>query len=183
MSEEKKADEAKKDKADKADDEKPAGVPKKSSAAAGMLKVLIPALLAAGASYGGTRYAKAQNAIVVVKEKEEAEGHGKKHEEAPGPTLTLDPFLLSVFDANKKAHPMKLSVAVEFSAKAGGHDDPKVFQPRIRDSVLTHLRKMTYEEISDPTHFAGIRKELLEECKEVGAEHAEKVLVTDFVIQ
>lgn len=165
----------------KTDDEKPAGVPKKGGVG-GILKVLIPALLAAGASYGGTRYAKAQNAIVVVKEKEEAE-HGKKHEEAPGPTLTLDPFLLSVFDAQRKAHPMKLSVAVEFNAKAAAHDDPKSFMPRIRDAVLTYLRTMSYEEVSDREHFQKMRVELLAHCKEVGAEHAEKVLITDFVIQ
>jgi flagellar basal body-associated protein FliL len=176
--EEKKPEETK-----SADDEKPAGVPKKGGAVGGILTVLIPALLAAGASYGGTRYAKAQNAIVVVKEKEEAE-HGKKHhEEAPGPTLALEPFLLSVFDAQHKPHPMKLTVAVEFSAKAAAHDDPKAFMPRIRDAVLTYLRTMSYEQVTDPQHFSKIRVELLAHCKEVGAEHAEKVLVTDFVIQ
>jgi flagellar basal body-associated protein FliL len=157
--------------------------PKKPSAVGGILKILVPALLAAGASYGGTRYAKAQNAIVVVKEKEAAEGHGKRHDEPPGPTLALEPFLLSVFDAQHKPHPMKLTVAVEFDAKAAGHDDPKLFMPRIRDAVLTYLRAMTYEEVTDASHFQKIRVELLAHCKEVGAEHAEKVLITDFVIQ
>ena len=165
----------------KSDEAAPA--PKKGGGAGGLFKVLIPALLAAAASYGGTRYAKAQNAIVVVKEKEDAE-HGKKHhEEAPGPTLSLEPFLLSVFDAQHKPHPMKLTVAVEFAAKAAGHEDPKVFMPRIRDAVLTYLRGMTYEEVTDAANFQKIRVELLAHCKEVGAEQAGKVLITDFVIQ
>lgn len=179
--EEKKPDEKEKK---KDEDTMAAGVPKKGGGAGGFFKILIPALLAAGASYGGTRYAKAQNAIVVVKEKEEAEHGKKRHEEAPGPTLSLEPFLLSVFDAQHKPHPMKLTVAVEFNAKAaGGHDDPKLFMPRIRDAVLSYLRSMTYEQVTDPQHFSKIRVELLAHCKEVGAEQAEKILVTDFVIQ
>jgi flagellar basal body-associated protein FliL len=183
------SDEKKKDgdgDAKKADSAGPAAVLKKPSAIGGILRIMIPALLAAGASYGGTRYAKAQNAIIVIHDKEEAEGGGKHHEaHPPGPTLSLEPFLLSVFDTNKKPHPMKLTVAVEFDAKAaGGHDaDPKIFMPRIRDVVLTHLRGMTYEDVADPAHFDKIRKELLEQCKEVGAESATMVLVTDFVIQ
>lgn len=179
MSEEKKSDSTK-----PAEEATPAPPPKKPSAIGGLLKILIPAVLAAGASYAGTRYAKAQNAIVVIKEKEEAEGHGKKEaHQPPGPTISLEPFLLSVFDVQKKPHPMKMTVAVEFDAKAAAHEDPKAFMPRIRDTVLTHLRKMTYEDVSDPAHYDKLRKELLEQCHEVGAESAKKVLITDFVIQ
>ena len=183
--------EEKKPEETKAED-KAADAPKKGGGGAvgNILKIVIPAILAAGASYGGTRYAKAQNAIAVIKEKEEAE-HGKKHhEEPPGPTLTLEPFLLSVMDAQHKSHPMKMSVAVEFKAAGGGGGEhggggaePKTFMPRIRDAVLTYLRSMTYEEISEPTHQQKIRVELLAHCKEAGVEQAEKILITDFVIQ
>lgn len=174
--EEKKPDEAK-------DEDKPAGVPQKGGMVGTIVKILIPAVLAAGASYAGTRYAKAQNAIVVVKEKEEAE-HGKHHDDAPGPTLTLEPFLASVFDAQRKSHPMKVSLAVEFSAKAAeGHSEPKAYTPRVRDAILTYLRGMTYEEMTDPAHLQKMRVELLAHIKESGAEEAKKVLVTDFVIQ
>lgn len=180
MSEEKKADSTKPEEPKAA----PAPALKKPSAIGGIFKVIIPALLAAGAAYGGTRYAKAQNAIVVIKEKEEADGHGKKDaHQPPGPTVSLEPFLLSVFDAQKKPHPMKMTIAVEFDAKAAAHEDPKAFMPRIRDSVLTHLRKTSYEDISDPAHYDKLRKELLEQCHEIGAESARKVLITDFVIQ
>lgn len=181
------SEEKKKEEGDAKAEEKPAA-PKGPSAVGGILKILIPAILAAGASYGGTRYAKAQNAIVVIKEKEESEH--KKVDGPPGPTLSLEPFLLSVMDAQKKPHPMKLTVAVEFSEKAGGGGgehggggDVKVYMPRIRDVVLTFLRSMSYEQITDPSHFDTMRKELLEKCKDVGAEGATKVLVTDFVIQ
>jgi len=183
--------EEKKPEETKTEGAKPADAPKKSGGGAlgNILKIVIPAILAAGASYGGTRYAKAQNAIVIVKEKEEAE-HGKKHhEDPPGPTLTLEPFLLSVIDSQHKSHPMKMSVAVEFKAAGGGGEhggggaEPKTFMPRIRDAVLTYLRGMSYEEISEPTHLQKIRVELLAHCKEAGVEQAEKILITDFVIQ
>ena len=82
-----------------------------------------------------------------------------------------------------------MSVAVEFKAAGGGGEhggggaEPKTFMPRIRDAVLTYLRGMSYEEISEPTHLQKIRVELLAHCKEAGVEQAEKILITDFVIQ
>jgi flagellar basal body-associated protein FliL len=157
-----------------------AGVPvKKPSALGGLLRTLLPALLAAGAAYGGTRIALARGPM--------AGAHGSSEHEPPkvdvkppGLTVSLEPFLVTVFDANRKAHAMKMTLAVEFDAHA--KDEPKTFIPRIRDAILAHLRTLSHEQVTDPTQVEKLRTELVAKCKAVGA-GAEHVLVTDFVVQ
>lgn len=162
---------------------------KKPSAIMGILKVVVTAVLAAGASFGGSlKGASAHPAPTVVcaggghGEGDEHGGGGGKHEAAPpGPTLPLDAFLLTVYDAARKPHPMKLSLAIEFDAHT--KEDLKNFVPRIRDAVLGFLRTVTYEQMTDPTTVDKIRADLLERCKAAGAGGAQRVLVTDFVVQ
>lgn len=156
-----------------------AEAPKKPSALGGILKVVIPAIFAAGAAYGGTRFAAAKApAAAPPPEHAAAAVH---HPRPPGPTLPLDPFLVTLFDANKKAHPMKMTIAVEFDGQ--GHEDLKTFTPRIRDAVLTYLRSLTHEQAVDPGHVEKMRNDLVEKCQKAGAAGAEKILVTDFVVQ
>jgi flagellar basal body-associated protein FliL len=155
-------------------------VPMKPSPIAGLLRILFPAILAAGAAYGGTRVAAARTPPAAG-----AGGHGEAHHAVevhpPGPTLPLDPFLVTIFDANKKAHPMKMSLAVEFDSHT--KEDLKTFIPRVRDAILAHLRTLSHEQVTDPGHVEKMRAELLEKCKAAGATGAERVLVTDFVVQ
>lgn len=158
---------------------KPAEAPeKKKSGAGGIIALIIPAILSAGAAYGGTRAAVGKGG-----------GGGGGHEEAkpevhvkaPGPTQNLEPFLLTLKDEAGKAHPMKMTIAIEFDASL--HEEPKNLIPRLRDAILSFLRTLTYEQISDQEHFEKIRTEMLEKCRHAGAPLAERILVTDFVIQ
>ena len=151
--------------------------PKKGSAAGGLLRILIPAVLAAGAAYGGSRAAAARTPAPAAAP--EASHHAQS--KPPGPTLPLDPFLVTIFDASKKPHPMKMSIAVEFDPHTTV--DLETFVPRIRDAVLMYLRTLTFEQVTDPTHVEKVRAELIERCRSAGASGAEKILVTDFVVQ
>lgn len=154
----------------------PAAAPSKPSFIGSVLRILIPAALAAGAAYGGSRSASAHAAAP-------SDHHEPRHEvKPPGPTQSLEAFLVTVPDANKKSHAMKVTIAVEFDALAK-EDAIKAFIPRMRDAMLAHLRALTYEEATDGAHLEKLRTELLERCRAVGASSAEKVLVTDFVVQ
>ena len=144
----------------------------------GFLKILLPAALAAAAAYGGTRAAGAQNNkggggdgphIVVVAPR------------PPGPTLPLEPFLVTLFDTNKRAHPMKMTIAVEFDPHT--KEELKNFTPRVRDAVLAHVRTLAYENVTDAAQVEKLRAVLLEKCRHAGAATAERILVTDFVVQ
>ncbi len=153
-------------------------VPKKPSAVGGMMKLLIPAILAAGASYGGARAAAAHGPPAPVQQ--EAVHHADAP--APGPTVALEPFLITINDSRGKGHVMKVTVAVEFDHLAK-EDALKPFAPRIRDAILTYLRALTYEEAGDGARMEKLRSDMLERCAKVGASSAVRVLVTDFVLQ
>lgn len=162
----------------------------KGGAVGGILKIIIPAILAAGAAYGGTRAAAAHASMPAAEHGEE-----KKHVELrpPGPTLPLDPFLVTLIDAKGKTHPMKLTLAVEFESdpnkKKGGEeggnesDEFKGFVPRIRDSILGMLRNLSFEEAVDTSRTDKFREEILDKVQKSGAKSAEKILVTDMVVQ
>jgi flagellar basal body-associated protein FliL len=157
----------------------PAAKPKGGGAVAMILGMILPAILAGVGSFGAVRVAAAHP----------PPGHGEHgeasaHPEAkpPGATVALDPFLVSITDAKQRAHPMKLSVAVEFGPLVK-EDSLKPFVPRIRDAILSHMRTLAFEDAVDAQHSDKLRDDLLEACKKAGAIGAERVLITDLVSQ
>jgi len=150
----------------------------KPSKIGGILMIVLPALFAGGAAFGGTRAAAGHAPAAAA-----APAHGSEEgaHHAPGPTVALDPFLLTMQDAKGKSHPMKMTIAIEFNPLS--HEDYKPYVPRLRDALLVHVRGMSYEKLADHSQFDKLRSELLESCKKAGAPGAEKVLITDFVIQ
>ena len=169
----------------------PAAAPPKASAIGGIVKLIIPALLAAGAAYGGTRAAAAHTTVVVQAAAKEDESPRHREPKPPGPTVALDPFLVTITDAKGKGHVMKMTIAIEFEKpeKGGGgeegkeNDVLKPFAPRIRDAILSYVRSMSFEDASDGNHMEKVRTEMLERCHGAGAADAVRVLVTDFVLQ
>jgi flagellar basal body-associated protein FliL len=143
----------------------------------GLMGMLLPAVLAAGAAFGGAKLAGAQHAAPPTEHAQASK--------PPGPTLALEPFLLSIADANKKAHPMKVTIAIEFESgsKDEKEDAMKALTPRIRDATLAYLRTQTYETAIDPVGGDKMRSELLERLRSSGAPTAEHVLITDLVLQ
>jgi flagellar basal body-associated protein FliL len=159
--------------------------PAKKGGGPGVLMLIMPAVLAGGAAFGAVKFGAAHAAAPPP----QAEQHHHASLPPPGPTLALEPFVVVTLDSSKKTHPMKVSLAVEFEAnpkesKEEGKDDSlKGFIPRIRDATLSYLRLMTYEDALDSNHSDKMRSELLEKVRAAGAMGAERVLVTDLVVQ
>lgn len=147
--------------------------PSRKGGLGGILGVVLPAIFAAGAAFGGAKLASGAQ-------------HATKVEHAPpakpGPTLPLDPFLVNTLDAQKGAHAMKMTLAIEFDEHTKD-ESLKPLVPRLRDAVLTYLRTMSYEDAADPARSEKTRSELLERIQKAGAGSAQKVLVTDLVVQ
>ena len=82
---------------------------KKGGSAALIIGILVPALASAGAAFGAVKITnkgpQKEHIVEVVVHKEM---------KPTGPTLNLEPFLVNVPDEKKKAHPFKLTIAVEF---------------------------------------------------------------------
>src|SRR5258708_2493488 len=155
--------------------EKQASPPPPRGGGPNLLAMVLPAIFAAGAAFGGVKLAGGHH---------ETAAAAPEHVEnvpPPGPTLALEPFLLSVADANKKVHPMKVTIAIEFDAKEK-EEVLKGLTPRVRDSLLGYLRTVTYEEAIDAAGGDKIRNEMLEHLRS-GAPTAQHVLITDLVIQ
>jgi flagellar basal body-associated protein FliL len=152
--------------------EKPAA-PKAPTA---LLGLILPALIAGAAAFGGAKLSAARAAAAPPAE------HASVAAPPPGPTVSLEPFVLLTPDTSRKMHAMKVSLAVEFDEKAK-EDTLKAFTPRIRDAVLGYLRVLTYEDATDGPKSEKVRAELLEKIRAVGAVGATRVLITDLVVQ
>lgn len=156
----------------------PAATPAAAPPAKGGLNPIVLAvvvLAAGGAAFGGAKFAVAH----ASPEPKEIIKHEAK---PPGPTLTLEPFLVTVLDAQKKQHPMKVTLAVEFdhSMKAEALKDET---PRVRDACLRHLRTVTYEDAVDIEKSNKLRDDLAESLDKAGVYEVERVLITDYVVQ
>jgi flagellar basal body-associated protein FliL len=151
----------------------------KSGGGPSIVGMVLPAVFAAAAAFGGAKVAGSHHGAAT------AETAATEAVKPPGPTLDLEPFLLTVADANKKGHPMKVTIAIEFSEAPKGKEEDglKVLTPRIRDATLGYLRQLTYESAIDPTATNKLREDLLEHLKTSGVPAAEHVLITDLVIQ
>jgi flagellar basal body-associated protein FliL len=88
---------------------------------------------------------------------------------------------VTIFDANRRPHTMKMAVAVEFDGSV--KEDIRNYVPRVRDAILVHLRMLPYEQATNPDQVEHLRAELLERCRNAGVQGAARVLVTDFVVQ
>jgi flagellar basal body-associated protein FliL len=152
---------------DKKAEEKP---PKKRGSL--ILSVLVPAILAGAAAFGGARMSTIHLYFP----------RAASAPPPPGPTVNLEPFVLVTPDASKHMHPMRVAIAVEFDGKAK-EEAIKPYTPRIRDATLAYLRSITYEEAMEPGESDRMRQELLERLHAVGAGEASRVLITDLVIQ
>ncbi len=157
------------------DNPQSAAAPPKPSMVGGAMRIFVPALLAAAASYGGAR-AVASHPPPAPKAEHVVEAR------PPGPTVALEPFLLTVVDGNKKAHAMRFTVAVEFE-QTQKEEVAKSFVLRIRDAILSHIRALSYEDATSNVQLDKLRAEILERCRVAGATGAERVLITDFVVQ
>ena len=156
------SDEAKKE-------EKPAPAPKKASPIA----MLLPAVLAGAAAFGAAKLGQPHVAHAA---------EAKVEMKPPGPTMQLDPFLVSIVDVNKHPHAMKVTLAVELDEKTK-EEALKTYVPRTRDACLAYLRNETFEQASESETAQKIRTELVEKLKEAGVAGVEKILITDFVVQ
>jgi flagellar basal body-associated protein FliL len=148
----------------------------KPKAKGGVLALVLPAVIAGAAAFGGAKIAGAHAGTA------RAEPAPKPEIHPPGPTMQLEPFLVTVNDQGRKPHPMKVTLAVEFETHTK-EEVTKGFTPRIRDACLTYLRTLTYEDAADAAHMDKLRTELVEKLHAAGVFPVERVLVTDFVVQ
>ncbi|HMI85934.1 MAG TPA: flagellar basal body-associated FliL family protein [Polyangiaceae bacterium] len=106
-----------------------------------------------------------------------------EHGEEGGELAALDPIIVDIREANGDAHHLKVGIAVELG-KGVTDEEFKRQVPRIRDSAISYLRSLKFDEITSPAKFDPIRTELGERIAHAsGKAKVQRVLFTDFVAQ
>jgi len=142
------------------------------------LALVLPALFAGGAAFGGVKV----SAMHLVPAGTASAEHAAATLPPPGPTVLLEPFIVVTQDINKKSHAMKVTIAIEFNENAK-EETLKSFTPRIRDAALGYLRVVAYEDALDSTKSDKLRADILERVRAAGATAADRILITDLVVQ
>jgi flagellar basal body-associated protein FliL len=146
---------------------------KKGGSTMVLVGVVLSAVLAGGAAYGGARAA--------AKPTDHPEPEKPKYQ-PPGPTVDLEPFIANIPDSEGKPHAIKMTIVIELGREAKA-EEFKVFIPRVRDITLGYLRSQSFDRIVDQENTDVLRKELLAKWHGVGATDATQVLITDLITQ
>lgn len=145
-----------------------------SGAGKTILSIVLTAVVSGGAAFGGAYFGGGGMGG--------EDGPTAEEEVTPGATVEIKPFVLNVIDEQQAPHAMKITIAIELD-KEGNADAFQVFLPRIRDSVLSYLRTLTYEEAKNPKRKERMQQDMLERVHRAGASNAKSVLIQDIVMQ
>ncbi len=149
----------------------------------GIVVVVLSAVCSAvGAAFGP---ALVHAATTLVKPAQAAEGPpGEKADEPPVETVTLDPLIVDVREGQGPLHHLKVTLAIELATKSKDEEEIKKLMPRARDAAIEYTRALTFDEVTTPKLFEGIRTDLGERvAKAIGQARVKRVLFTDFVVQ
>ncbi len=148
---------------------------RKSNRGFNMVSVMLSTVVAASAAVGGTYYGTHPGQPEVTE-------LPAPPPPLPGYTLALAPFTVITRDAEHRSHPMRVTLSVEFT---DGITEASVapLLLRVRDTVLTQLRAVTYEDAANPARMAAMRQDLATHITDAGVRGVARVLVTDFVVQ
>jgi flagellar FliL protein len=161
------------------------GEPKRPAKSSGRLFLIIGAVIATGGSAAagavlGPSLAKARAPVASAPVAVASSEHGGGEE---GELASLDPIIVDIREVNGDAHHLKVGIAVELGHGVTDEEFKKQI-PRIRDTAISYLRSLKFEEISTPAKFDPIRAELGERIAHAsGKAKVQRVLFTDFVAQ
>jgi flagellar basal body-associated protein FliL len=149
----------------------------------GIVVVVLSAVCSAvGAAFGPTLL---HGATTLIKPAQAAEGPAaEKVDEPPVETMTLDPLIVDVREGQGPLHHLKVTLAIELATKSKDEEELKKLMPRARDAAIEYTRALTFDEVTTPKLFEGIRTDLGERvAKAIGQSRVKRVLFTDFVVQ
>ncbi len=135
--------------------------------------MLLPAVLAGIAAFGGGLV----GTMVFGGDKKAA-----IELQAPGPSVLLGPFVLTVADKKGERRALKIKLAIELEPEAKASEFEK-FIPRISNMVLSYLGGFTFEEASNTETHHRICRDLLLRIQKLGGKTAKAVLIQEFVTQ
>jgi len=155
-----------------------AGVPASGGSVVGkILGIVLPTVFAGAAAFLGAKLGQPAAGA--------HEDHARKIDDKkmPGLTIDLKAFVVNVQDEKTGENkPCKMTVAIELE-KLAKKEEFEPFIPRIRDQVLTYVRNLSYQQVTNPRTKERMTEDLLELIRKLGAEQAQRVLIQELVTQ
>lgn len=171
-----------------ATDEEPAQ-PKVEKSPKRLIGILVISVLVAGAAVTGTLFGPRLLANRTPPPVEAAENSESKAEGAQGsetePT-NPQPFAPIVVDVKNKRgelHHMRVGITVEMGEKVTKEEFER-YQPRGREAAIAFLRSKNFDELTEPSEFDTMSKQLNEAIiRAMGEKRCTRVVITDYVAQ
>ena len=170
--------------ADEEDNEQPVvEAPRKKSR---LLGVLVTSVLIISAGVAGTvlgpRFLAYRAAAAAKAAAEQAQKAASKFE-FPENSMAFHPLVVDVRDKSGIIHHIKVGLTIELDAKVKKEEFDKL-QPRGRAAAIVHLRAKSFEQLTEPSLFEVVTKDLNDRIVQaMGEQNAERVIITDFVVQ
>jgi flagellar basal body-associated protein FliL len=153
-----------------------------------LLGVLVTSVLIVGAGVTGTILGPRLLANQSETADAEASADGvesaePQEEDKPPNPMAFQPLIVDVRDQKSQPHHMKVGLTVELTDGMKKEEFEKL-QPRGREAAISFLRGRTFEELTEPSQFDVITKELNQRViKAMGEKHTTRVIITDYVAQ
>ena len=104
-------------------------------------------------------------------------------ESEPSNPQVFSPIVVDIKSKHGEMHHMRVGITVELGEKVSKEEFER-FQPRGREAAIGYLRSRPFEELTEPTEFESITKQLNEKIiHAMGEKRCNRVVVTDYVAQ
>ena len=118
---------------------------------------------------------------------EKSEKHEKGGEGEGGPekitSVDMPAVVVDLRDADGRIRHLKVGLTAELAEQVTP-EEFKLYLPRGREALLTYLRSLSFEDVSNSQQFLAIKDELCKRVTEaVGEELVHRMMLTDFVLQ
>ena len=104
-------------------------------------------------------------------------------ESEPSNPQAFAPIVVDVKNRRGEMHHMRVGITVELGEKVTKEEFER-FQPRAREATIGFLRSKTFDELTEPSEFENITKQLNERViHAMGERRCNRVVITDYVAQ
>jgi flagellar basal body-associated protein FliL len=157
-----------------------------------LLGILVISVLVAGAAVTGTLFGPrllVHRAAAAVDQNIESGDAGKGGENSegleaePNNPQAFAPIVVDVKSKRGEMHHMRVGITVELTDKTTKEEFER-YQPRGREAAIGYLRSKSFDELTEPTEFENVAKQLNESIiRAMGDRRVSRVVLTDFVAQ
>jgi flagellar basal body-associated protein FliL len=153
-----------------------------------VITALFASAAVAGTIFGPSMVARlftpSTNGASALHDAGKSSGHTSyQGDDEPTNPQAFTPIVVDVRTKRGETHHMRVGITVELSENISKEDFER-YQPRGREAAIAFLRSKSYEELTEPTAFASVGKEISQRVTQaMGESRCHRVVITDYVAQ